>query len=72
MKIGDPISFRPKYKDDIVHGRIAWIHPLGRFVLVEYQVMTFFGISPVMRECLQIISNKIDTRQPAQAAPAKK
>lgn len=72
MKVGDSISFRPKYKDDIVHGRIVWIHPRGRFVLVEYQVMSFFGLSPVMRECLQIIDNKIDTRRPAQTVPAKK
>ena len=57
MKIGDRVTFLPKQRDskkDAVTGKIVWIHPKKRFALVEYQTMTPIGISPVLRECLQI------------------
>lgn len=59
MKIGDKVQFIPKHRDSqakkyAVTGTVVWIHPQGRFALAEYQVMTPIGLSPVLRECIQL------------------
>ena len=59
MKNGDKVQFITKLRDGqekkyAVTGQISWIHPKKRYALVEYQVMTPIGLSPVLRECLQI------------------
>ena len=72
MNIGDQVKFRPKYKATPVCGRIIWIHPQQRFVLVEFRVLSFFGMSPALRECLQGVNGRIVTRNPKAEELRKK
>lgn len=51
MKIGKIIKIKGKM------GNIIWIHPLRRFILVEFKVYSRFGIQK-FRECFKIKSYK--------------
>lgn len=52
MKIGKIIKIKGKM------GNIIWIHPLRRFILVEFKVYSRFGIQK-FRECFKIINGQI-------------
>lgn len=52
MKLGKTIYFDKKI------GKIIWVHPKNRFVVVEFSVMTVFGIRRY-KQCFKIIQGRI-------------
>lgn len=52
MKLGKQI------KEQSRTGEIIWVHPKNRYALVEYKVLTPFGLK-TLRECLKIVNGQI-------------
>lgn len=53
------VEFKPEGYGKPVKGRVLWVHPRGRFIVVGYVVQTPFGSSPEIRECLQLVQGRI-------------
>lgn len=60
-KRGMKIDFIPEGKDFQQTGKIFYIHPKKRFLVVEYRVQTLMGISPPLREALRIVQGQVWT-----------
>ena len=58
--LGKRYQFTPHFFDRRqVWGKVTWVHPKGRYALIEAEYTNFLGTRVKLRECFKIVDGRL-------------